>query len=97
VAENPYFQIETVFERFDKFKKGHLIPDDFSEFMLENKIYPTETELYLIFRDFDKDRVGVVTLQRLIQELLPKENAKLNKKALDRKYYVGGVRLEIDL
>jgi hypothetical protein len=43
IAENPYFQMETVFERFDKFKKGYLIPDDFSEFMLENRIYPTET------------------------------------------------------
>ena len=34
IAENSYFQIETVFERFDKFRKGYLIPDDFSEFML---------------------------------------------------------------
>jgi hypothetical protein len=97
IAENPYFQLETVFERFDKFKKGYLIPDDFSEFMLENRIYPSENELYLIFRDFDKDRVGVVTLQRLTQELLPKENPKLNKKALERKYYEGGLRLSIDL
>lgn len=89
--------METVFERFDKFKKGYLIPDDFSEFMLENRIYPSENELYLIFRDFDKDRVGVVTLQRLTQELLPKENLKINKKALERKYYEGGLRLSIDL
>lgn len=41
------------------------MPDDFAEFMLDNQIYPTEVELYLIFRDFDKERVGVVTLQRL--------------------------------
>ena len=40
--------------------------------MLENKVYPTEIELYLIFRDFDKERVGVVTFQRLTQEILPK-------------------------
>lgn len=36
-------------------------------------------------------------MQRLIQDLLPKENGKLNKKALDRKYYQGGIKLEIDL
>jgi hypothetical protein len=30
IAENPYFQVETVFERFDQFKKGYLVPDDFS-------------------------------------------------------------------
>jgi Ca2+-binding EF-hand superfamily protein len=58
----------------DKFKKGYLVPDDFSEFMLENQIYPTEIELYLIFRDFDKERAGVITLQQLAIELLPKEN-----------------------
>ena len=52
--------------------RDYLIPDDFSEFMLENKVYPTEIELYLIFRDFDKERVGVVTFQRLTQEILPK-------------------------
>ncbi len=28
IAENHYFQPETVFERMDKFKKGYLIPDD---------------------------------------------------------------------
>ena len=43
ISDNPYFQLETVFERFDKFKKGYLVPDDFSEFMLENQLYPTET------------------------------------------------------
>lgn len=41
LANNPYFQIVTVFERFDKFKKGYLEPADFSEFMLENQVYPT--------------------------------------------------------
>ena len=41
IATNPYFQVLSVFERFDKFRKGYLIPADFSEFMLENKIYPT--------------------------------------------------------
>ena len=61
---NPYFQTVSVFERFDKFKKGHLIPSDFSEFMLENNIYPTESELYLIFKDFDVEKVGIVTLER---------------------------------
>jgi hypothetical protein len=28
IAKNPYFQIKTVFERFDKFKKAYLIPSD---------------------------------------------------------------------
>jgi Ca2+-binding EF-hand superfamily protein len=64
--------METVFERFDKFKKGYLVPDDLSEFMLDNKIYPTDVELYLIFRELDKERAGVVTLQQLAMELLPK-------------------------
>lgn len=34
IAENPYYQVQTVFERMDKFKKGYLVPDDLSEFML---------------------------------------------------------------
>ena len=72
IAHNPYFQVETVFERMDKFKKRHLVPDDFSEYMLESKVYPTELELYLIFRDFDSERVGVVTLDRFKEEILPK-------------------------
>ena len=50
-------------------------------------------ELYLVFRDFDKERVGVITIQALTSELLPKENNKLHKKALDRKYYAGNARL----
>lgn len=40
-VHNPYFQVLSIFERFDKFRKGYLVPADFSEFMLENKIYPT--------------------------------------------------------
>lgn len=51
----------------------------------------------MIFREFDKERVGVVTLQRFTEELLPKENLKATKKALERKYYEEGVRLAIDL
>lgn len=42
LGSNPYFQIVSVFERFDKFRKGFLEPADFSEFMLENQVYPTE-------------------------------------------------------
>lgn len=53
IAVNAYFQPETTFERMDKFRKGYLVPDDLAEFMLENQLYPSETELYLIFRDFD--------------------------------------------
>lgn len=62
IATNSYFQTVTVFERFDKFRKGYLEPADFSEFMLENQVYPTEGELYLIFKDFDKFRRGIVKL-----------------------------------
>lgn len=72
IAENNYLQIETVFERLDSFRRGYLVPDDLSEFMLENQIYPTELELYLIFRDFDTDRAGVLTVRNLGQHLLPK-------------------------
>lgn len=61
--------------------------------MLENQIYPSEIELYLIFRDFDKERAGVVTLLQLGVELLPKENQKLHKKANSRRYYSPGARL----
>ena len=53
----------SAFERFDKFRKGYLEPADFSEFMLENQVYPTEGELYLIFKDFDKTKKGVVSLE----------------------------------
>lgn len=63
LSNNPYFQIVSVFERFDKFRKGYLEPADFSEFMLENKVYPTEGELYLIFKDFDVSKKGMVTLK----------------------------------
>ncbi len=41
------------------------MPEDLSEFMLDNKLYPTEIELYLIFRDFDKERVGILSVQSL--------------------------------
>lgn len=30
IGENPYFQCVSVFERFDKFRKGYLEPADFS-------------------------------------------------------------------
>ena len=42
IAANSYFQMQTVFERMDKFKKGHLVPDDLAEFMLDNQLYPAE-------------------------------------------------------
>jgi len=65
--------------------------------MLENGVYPTEDELYLVFRDFDKGKQGVVTLDRFEEELLSKENAQLKKEVLHRKYYPPSVRLEEDL
>jgi hypothetical protein len=40
-CRNSYFQLETAFQRFDKFQKGYLTPSDLSEFMLENGVYPT--------------------------------------------------------
>jgi hypothetical protein len=53
-------------------KKGYLIPSDLSEFMLENKIYPSEQQLYVIFRDFDQDRIGMVTMEKFRTEILPR-------------------------
>lgn len=97
IAHNSYFQIETVFERFDKFRKGYLIPEDLSEFMLDNGIYPTEAELYLIFRGFDQERVGVITISRFEEEILPKEDPSAKQQALGKKYYPSRSRLEIDL
>ena len=34
IAENPYFQVVSVFERFGKIRKGYLGPPGFSVFML---------------------------------------------------------------
>jgi len=51
----------------DKYQKGYLIPADLSEFMFENKIYPTEQELYVIFKDFDKNRIGTITSDKFCQ------------------------------
>jgi Ca2+-binding EF-hand superfamily protein len=62
-CNNTYFQIETCFNRIDKFKKGYLIPSDFTEFMLENKVICNEEEVYLVFKDFDRKRNGRVTLE----------------------------------
>lgn len=41
ICRNSYFQVETAFQRMDKFQKGYLLPSDLSEFMLENGVYPT--------------------------------------------------------
>jgi Ca2+-binding EF-hand superfamily protein len=65
--------------------------------MLENKIYPTEDELYMVFRDFDKTKQGVITIDRFEEEMLPKENAQLLKDVLNRKFYPPSLRLEEDL
>jgi hypothetical protein len=29
--------------------------------MLENQIYPTKSELYLIFKDFDQSKRGIIS------------------------------------
>lgn len=97
IGKNSYFQVETAFARMDKFGKGYLTPSDFSEFMLENGVYPTDDELYLIFRDFDKGRTGHVTIDDFEEEIVPKENAQLRKDILSRKFYPPDVRLEEDL
>ena len=51
----------------------------------------------MIFRDFDKARLGVVTLDKFEEEILPKENRKLKKDALERHPYVVEARLSLDL
>ena len=65
--------------------------------MLENQVYPTESELYLIFKDFDRKKVGLVTLDEFEAELLPRENRKLKKDVLGRHAYPVELRLSLDL
>lgn len=64
---------------------------------MENGIYPTEDELYLVFRDFDKGLQGVVTIDLFEEEMLPRENAQLRKEIVHRKFYAPNIRLEEDL
>lgn len=65
--------------------------------MLENSIYPTEDELYLLFKDFDKTFQGVITIDKFEEEMLPRENAQLRKDIVQRKFYAPNIRLEEDL
>lgn len=53
--------------------------------------------MYLIFKDFDKKKIGLVTLDEFEKELLPKENRKLKKDVLARFAYPVELRLSLDL
>ena len=53
--------------------------------------------MYLIFKDFDKKKIGLVTLDEFEEELLPKENRKLKKDVLARFAYPVELRLSLDL
>lgn len=65
--------------------------------MLENNMYPNENQLYVIFRELDQNRIGTVTIEKLKGDLLPRDNPRLAKEVLQRKYYTPNSRLEIDL
>jgi hypothetical protein len=55
--------------------------------MLDNGIYPTPDELYLIFKNFDTTRSGRVNYTDFEKELLPRENKLLRKNVLGRPAY----------
>ena len=65
--------------------------------MLENGIVTNEEEIYLVFRDFDRKRVGRVDLEDFKTEILPRENTRLKKEVLGRKEYDVVARLDIEL
>ncbi len=60
-------------------------------------MYPNENQLYVIFRELDQNRIGTVTIEKLKADLLPRDNPRLSKEVLQRKYYTPNSRLEIDL
>ena len=96
-CSNPHFQLETCFDRMDKFKKGYLIPSDLTEFMLENQIIANEEQIYLVFRDFDLRRRGTVDVEDFAQAMLSRENTKLRKEVGKRKKYEMVARLDSEL
>jgi Ca2+-binding EF-hand superfamily protein len=56
----------------DYYKNGKLTIEDFKRMMQRNGFHPTDTELSLLNRRFDRNLQGFITYQEFMDEILPR-------------------------
>lgn len=74
LCEMPGFSQSAVFTLFDQEGKGHLALADLYNFLKSRYINPTESELFTLFKDIDRNKSGRITVSELIDFLMPQNS-----------------------
>jgi Ca2+-binding EF-hand superfamily protein len=74
VSRRPRFNVRDAFDHLDCFDRGVISRDEIKELLNKNHIYPTEIELGWLTDRFDKKRIGRISYDQFVEELLPKNS-----------------------
>ena len=72
LTRKPSFNIHDAFASVDSYKNGKLTIDDIKRMMQRNGFHPTDTELQLLNKRFDRNLNGFITYQEFMDEVLPR-------------------------
>jgi hypothetical protein len=71
LVELPSYTSTAVSSLFDIENKGHVTLADLYEFLKRKYIYPTEKELFTLFKEMDSLKIGVIEPNQLAEFLIP--------------------------
>jgi Ca2+-binding EF-hand superfamily protein len=68
------FDPYSAFNRIDRFQSGYISISDLQDFLSSNKVYPSDTELRMLFLSWDSDQDGRLSFTDFIEAVLPAVN-----------------------
>jgi hypothetical protein len=83
LCDLPSFSQTVVFNLFDAEGKGYLTLADLYNFLKTRYINPTESELFSLFKDMDRNKSGRITISELIDFLIPQNSRVSASKSLN--------------
>jgi Ca2+-binding EF-hand superfamily protein len=84
LSEKPDFDPFTVFRHLDNLKVHSLTPRDFEEFLAKHSIKISDSDAFLLVRQYDSNGDGKLVLDDFFQFCLPATNPAVRKNALIR-------------
>ena len=74
MTRRPKFNITDIFTHLDIFEDGNLSRECFKRVLQENKFFPSDGELSLLYNRFDRNRNGSISYQEFTEEIMPKNS-----------------------
>ena len=74
MSRRPNFNVNNLFIHIDYQEEHMLSRDCFKKILMDNKHYPTDSEIGWLFDRFDRNRNGMINFQEFTEEIMPKNS-----------------------